>query len=450
MLSNLSQTDFLDDDEQEEKALQKWPERINLVLIFIVVTAVYLFSPVYTSTDSAWSVYITMSVIREQNFSLNEYGERLEVDDYYYVDAINGDYYSYFPVGAPLLGVPVLAVIDQILLKGFSIDLYESIKKDRVPWVVFSEKFMASFFAALTCVVLYKIGRFSLAKTGAFILLCCGAFATSLWSTASRALWQHGPSALMLALALYFLVAARHKPHLVQYASIPLSYAYVIRPTNSLPIIVFTLLILIQYRPYFIKYVLWSLPIGLTFLFSNYLIYEQILSPYYLPDRVGHAGNFWEAFLGNLISPSRGLLIFSPIFLFSAAGVVWKIRQQQFDKLDSCLLVIILLHWFTISSFPIWWAGSSFGPRFFTDLIPYFVYFLIPILVHFRTSPSTWGKRFAIMLFVMAFGISAFVHARGAIAQETFIWNFTPETTYESAEKLWDWSDLQFLRGLRP
>src|SRR5207253_9523971 len=59
------------------------------------------------------------------------------------------------------------------------------------------------------------------------------AFGTSALSVASRGLWQHGPSMLLLAIALYLFVRAGTKPELTAFASIPLALAYAVRDRKS-------------------------------------------------------------------------------------------------------------------------------------------------------------------------------------------------------------------------
>ena len=89
---------------------------------------------------------------------------------------------------------------------------------------------------------------------------------------------------------------------------------------------------------------------------------------------------FFEALIGQWLSPSRGLFVFSPILLLAIGGVVLKIRRQQWQPLDTLLISIIGLHWIVISLWCNWWVGVSFGPRIWSDMLPYLVYFIIPAL----------------------------------------------------------------------
>lgn len=128
-------------------------------------------------------------------------------------------------------------------------------------------------------------------------------------------------------------------------------------------------------------------------------------------------------------------------------GLVAKIRRRQFEKLDGFLVVIILLHWLAISSFAnLWWAGHSFGPWLFSDMTPYFVYFMIPAIT--MISKMKRGPRIATSaVFAILVGLSFFVHFRGATSTAVQEWNIHPEV-FENQDRIWDWRDPSFLRGL--
>ncbi len=122
--------------------------------------------------------------------------------------------------------------------------------------------------------------------------------------------------------------------------------------------------------------------------------YDALLPPYFAMQRLDLMLEP-QALLGNLISPARGLLVFSPVFLFSFYGLWLKLREVHSDMLDLFLVGIIVAHWLVISSFGHWWAGNSFGPRFFSDMTPYFVYFLIPVV---KRSTELQGFKKAVIL----------------------------------------------------
>ena len=84
------------------------------------------------------------------------------------------------------------------------------------------------------------------------------------------------------------------------------------------------------------------------------------------------------ALAGNLVSPARGLFIFCPLVVLSVVGVVVRWRAGELTAFWKALAVIPVVHWIVISAFKHWWGGDSYGPRFFTDLMPVLVVLALP------------------------------------------------------------------------
>jgi len=164
---------------------------------------------------------VALSFVRQGNLNLDEYQEDVLRNNCYAVERVDGHYCSLFPIGAPLLAVPFVQLLNEALpsllaafprlrqsLQVSSPRPYDTATIGRVITANHGrfEKLVASFLVGLTAALLYPIARRSLSMPLA--LLTCGilAFCTSAWSTASRALWQHGPSMLMLTTALYLLL----------------------------------------------------------------------------------------------------------------------------------------------------------------------------------------------------------------------------------------------------
>ncbi len=389
-----------------------------------------------------------MSIIREHNTNLDEYGELIQGHPgQYATEVVGGHIYTVCPIGVSLVAVPFVYLVDKVSGRVLHFNLQEHVKHT-IPAGI--EVFIASFIVALTAVFIYLISDLYFDKRRySLLMVFIFAFCTSAWSTASRALWQHGPSMLMLSIALYLILKAKNKPRLIQFASLPLAFSYVVRPTNSISIVLLSVFVLARYRQQFLRYVLWSLPIAIPFFVYNLTVYHALLSRYYMPSsHIGANLHFWEGLAGNVISPGRGLFVFSPILAFSVYGVVTKVRNKQLEKLDYFLLGIIALHWIVVSCGQNWWAGHSFGPRFFADMIPYFVYFLIPA-VSSISSLVKWRKHVVTSCFLVCVAFSFFVHYRGATTWDVFAWNGEPADVDFNTERLWDWSDPQFLRGLK-
>jgi len=109
-------------------------------------------------------------------------------------------------------------------------------------------------------------------------------------------------------------------------------------------------------------------------------------------------------------------------------------------------LAIILLHWLLISTFLHWWGGWSYGPRFFTDMLPFFWVLLFPLVRGYDNIRWSLGFR---TIFLLLAAVGVFIHLRGAVVAETYApWNALPVNIEKDGSRLWNWKDPQFLRGL--
>jgi hypothetical protein len=272
------------------------------------------------------------------------------------------------------------------------------------------------------------------------------ALGTTMWSTASRGLWQHGPLVMMLVAAMLLLVRGRQRPSLVQYASIPLALAFVIRPTAALPIAAISAYVLIRHREWFVRYALYGTAIAILWIvYNRHELGVPVAPQYYWPGRVAASGTILEAMLGNLVSPARGLFVYSPVLLLAFSGFALALRHRNERLLTLCFGGIVVLHWLIVSRFPHWWAGHSYGPRFMTDIVPFLMYF---VAFNFEALGALsglrlWAARSCIVVLAAA---SMIIHGIGALSTEPYQWNHMPTDIDAEPARLWDWRDPPFVR----
>lgn len=427
--------------------LQRIERLATVALVLVTVWITHWLSGGPGPVDSIWTIHTAMSILREGSTNLDAYSEVIPPGDYR-VEIVDGHVYSRLPIGLALVAVPIVFVIDHDHNGVWPNDLYDYLKHNPPGSIVMSiEKLLASLMVALTAVLIYSIARRYLDRMYSLLVTAVFAYGTSAWSTASMALWSHGPSMLFLTLSLFLILQARDTPRLIQFASQPLALAYVMRPTNIIPVLVWTLFVFVRYRRWFWRYLFWALPVVIFFLSYNLVTYHNWLSPYYRPETLGSPPNLLEALAGTLISPSRGLFIFSPVLLLSLYGIGVKRKTVGLELLDYCLLVILILHWILISTNWSWWGGWSFGPRLFTDMIPYLIYMLIPAV---GQAPKLVAGKKIIYSSILATVVlaSCLIHFRGATSLAVFEWNIEPTDVDKNTQRLWDWRDIQFLRGI--
>lgn len=408
------------------------------VVVFVVVSVVYGASGNTATYDSALSLHTAMSLVREGNTNLDEY-RGIVSTTWLSTEEIDGHVYMLYPVGASLLAVPFVFVLDRI-----SPQFNESLQHGFGEPV---QTALATLVVALTAMLIFRLARGYLRRPYALLIALAFAFGTSAWSTASRTLWQHGPSMLMLTIALLLVLRARSNPQWIQFVSLPLAFAYVIRPTNSIAIVVFSLFVLFTYRRYFFRYLLWALPIAIPFVLLNLSVYHALLPNYYRWYSGFSLNTFFQALIGQWVSPSRGLLIYSPFLILALVGVIVKAKRREFEKHDPFILAIIGLHWISISLWWNWWGGVAYGPRLFTDMLPYFAYWLIPAAGVLQRAQG--GRKIAQgAVWAGLLGLSVFIHYRGANVPEVIDWNGHPAAIDFNSFRVWDWRDPQWLRGV--
>lgn len=424
-------------------------------LIFGLTFLVYVLSPNITSFDSRWSVPIAESILREGNVNLDEYPALLKENKYYHIIRVGGHSYSYFPVGPSLVALPFVWVADRTIepvltaLPPFKRLIQQRSPDSLVEFNTISlrqpvELFTASFLSALSVAMIFLLGLTMTKRRGiAIFSAVIFASGTSMWSVVSRGMWQHTPGILISAVVLNLFCRSKQTAWTSGLIGALLGLAYIIRPTYSIAIIFFFLYAVWQHRRQ-----VWPLLGGLVvvlvpFVILNVSLYHAVVPPYYLPQRLSLGSQFPAALLGNLISPARGLFVFTPWLVFAIRGFV-KQRNSQ-PKLRYVVGAIIVGHWMAISSLAYWWGGHTFGPRYMSDMLPYFMFLLIPVL------PTIWQFRnkrppAPAVLFLLLVAWSWFIHFKGATDWNVYLWNTQPDNVDDHPARIWSLKDLQFFR----
>jgi hypothetical protein len=397
--------------QPESPASQAQTERTRVAVVavatFAVLFTIFVTSPVVTVSDSRWSIHTAMSLLRGQGGDLSAYRPVLQSADFYAIETCRDAPRTMFPIGVSVMAMPAVAT-----LAAFS-PQFESNLSHSIP--IKFERLIASFYGALAAVVMLLAIhlRFGTLPLAVVIAVLFG-LGTSMWSTGTRALWQHAPLMLMFAAAILIFERARRRPRLLQYAALPLAYGYVIRPTAAVPLAVLGLYVLWRDRPAFVRFALWAAVILVPWAAFNIVTCGTVLPAYYSPFRISQSATFAEALAGNLVSPARGLFIYSPFLIFAAAGFVIALRRLEDRALPLAFAAIVFLHWVAVSRFPHWWVGYSYGPRAMSDILPFLIWFVpfaLPGLANLR-RPAFVA---ATAVFVLLAAGSIAIHAKGAL-----------------------------------
>ena len=188
------------------------------------------------------------------------------------------------------------------------------------------------------------------------------------------------------------------------------------------------------------------------FLFLYAQVYQGSmfsLTKYYIA--CGFEGNILPGLVGVLISPARGLLIFSPIFIFSLIYLFYSLFSKDIAPVYRYLSICVVLYILMVSKHFMWWGGHCFGYRLLIELIPALIIFLA--LYWEKIMVKHWHLK---IIFGILLLISIYIHFLGANYFPAGF-NWSPNDIDSHPKRLWNIKDTEitqctsnFIRDLHP
>jgi hypothetical protein len=400
-------------------------------MVFSITLIVFLANGrTISGGDSVPAKNLPLSVLLHGNFYLDQLVTPGQKKIPYYLRESGGHYVSDYPVGAALMALPfyVPSVVCGV------------IPSSRV--FAELEKVSAATIVALSALLLYLAAVRVTTNWMAMLLTFVYAFATTSLSVSSQALWQHGPAQLALAAAIYCLVRARDDPRWAGYAGLPLAFEVITRPADALIAAPLGLYVLIYYRREIWTFITAAIPPLLFQLWYSAIYFGSPLRIQFLtePTSVGSQtvapSGLWTTSLANglsvtMLSPGRGLLFYSPIFILSLAGLglAWRKNGDMLLRylgVGAILTILLIAKWHKTS------GGESFGPRLLADLTPIMAFALFPLAVSIR------NRRVLAVAFAMLCAWSVTANASGAFISYRG-WN--QWALNDADQRLWLWGD---------
>jgi hypothetical protein len=409
----------------------------------MIFALTYFASVEVKNSDFTHSLLVSQALLEHQTVRLDAYKDKVDLahhfDYNYRIEKVNGHYYYFHSIGTPLLSLPLVKVAN---LLGKDMAALED------------EYALLRFMAAITCilifVVIYQICRCYLEVEPSLVISLVSVLGSTLISTLGIGLWNMNLAVLFIALSLLFVVrydsgqANKISPFWLGFS---LFLAYLCRPTSAIPIVIIFAYVFLKHRVVFLKLVGVFSVLFLLFVGWSWLTYEQVLPNYYLlpVNKSDHPIIFGQALYGHLLSPARGVFIFSPFFIVVIGGSLWL-----YDKVIKRPLLWLSITWFclqvlALSTWRAWWGGHSYGPRLLTDAIPALI--LTTVLLW---QEARWYKRRAVKTVLVgsyiALGmVGVFINTgQGLYNPSTYLWNKDPNVD-RYPEYLFDWKYPQFL-----
>lgn len=363
------------------------------------------------------------------------------------------NYISAFPVMAGILALPVYLLP---LLAGVPIT-WESL-------AVLSHT-ASALIVALAGGFLYLLlkNQIKLSQKTAITLTGVYLFGTINYALISQALWTQGALQLFTILSLLFLYkffAQSNKFSNSAQLSLYLSgffigFALISRPTAAIYIPFFLILVYqlmyrspIKFARSSFFYFLGMAPAFLFFAWYNSKYFLGFANQGYVDQAsVGWLSNLPEGFLGLWLSPSKGILVYSPVLVFSLVGLFIALRsgfkEKSWDLNLKYLLFggIILLHTLILGKWKHWYGGWSYGYRMASDVLPFFILLLIPF------AESKLFNKFK-KAFLVLFGYSILVQVLGIVFFDG-VWHAAYDDGYQNTGWLWSVRNSEMAFNLR-
>lgn len=400
------------------------PTRLFLIALFIYNAN----GAQHGAVDTIPTRFLPYSILKEQNFDLDEFRFLYAHGVPAYLIQSGNHLISAYPPGPAILALPF-----------YLLPVLSGVPPDS-KLVTDVEKLAASVLTALSVVLVYLTLRRLGGEKTAFKLSLLYALGTSALSVSSQALWQHGPSQLLLAASLYCLVRGMEQVKWVAFSGLMLGSAVLCRPTDVLVASALAIYVLHTHRREACLFTLLALPPIAFFLLYNHWHFGSATRIGY--DQGFFSGGMWNipffsGLAGILLSPSRGLFIYSPVFLFSLVGmcIVWRHSGNFLYKYVSMAIVSVIVLY---SKWGIWWGGWTFGPRLLADVTPLLTIMLLPAFQRIEPRPALR------MAFYTLAAISIVIHVLGAFTPG----NWNPDIG-EPSHRLWSWSDGQLINSVR-
>jgi hypothetical protein len=284
----------------------------------------------------------------------------------------------------------------------------------------------AALLVATTASLLFAIADHWVSRRRALLVALTYGVGTCAWAVSSQNMWQQTVNQFFLAAAAFFFLTSVEKTIGALAAGFFFGAATACRATGAFVLVAALAHLFLHHRRSLVPLLLGAVPVPLALAAYNLHYFG---SPFALAQElVGHtiaeaktgSPDLWQTpmlvgLAGLLVSPSRGLLIFSPVLGFAFVGVSRAFREAEYRPLRPLLvgalcMMALQCKWFD------WWGGHTFGYRPWLDAMPYLSLALAPGLESALASPT---RRF---VFATLLGWSVFVQALGAASYDRS-WN---------------------------
>ena len=420
---------------------QRFKRRCVLLFVFLSVVYHSNFRPI-ASGDSLPASLIPFSLLLDGSIALDRFGPYV-TEHVPYASAVlhkkGGHWYSTYPIAGPMLAAPFYLPI--AFVPWF---------RDQPPGTLIAiarvaEKVVAVALAAAAAIGLLFLLRRLTSERRAWMLTLLFALGTGNWSTASQALWQHSYGQLAIIGCLYAIErwsSSGVETRWYWAAGVFAACAIAIRPTNLalLPALAPALWEQRARITQSLRVIAPTIPAGGFILAYNLTVFQNAAGGY--PAKLD--GRLLEGLGGVLLSPGRGLLVYTPIAIFAIAAFAPGARDSRgrHRPVVAAAGIFCLCHIAMISLWPVWWGGYCWGPRLLTEI-------LAPVMTLVAAGLPAIGSRTVKGVFAVAAVYCCSIQAIGVYCYPKGRWDHLPVTVNDAPARLWNVEDNPIVRTAR-
>ncbi len=399
----------------------------------------------YAHSDPAATLIVSQAILEHRTIRLDAYVD----DPDYPIDHLvghhivkrGGHYYGYFPVAPAVLSVPAVWGARRL---GLDMRVGEQNRE------------VQHLLSAVTCgvvlVLIYLLGRSRLSPGASLAIALVFVLGSSLISTLGTALWSLNFAVLfeLVTLVLIMRLDAGRVRAVSPWLVGTLLFAAFASRVSTAPFVAMVLVYLFVRR----RVLFWPAAATAGVLLAAFTLWWRWEQGQWAPEygslsRFGAAREFglWAGVWGHLVSPSRGVLVFSPFLVVVGLMTTRVVRRLSGDLLFVSSVAAVAAHLLVASSATRWWGGFSFGPRILTDAMP----LLLVATVATWCAVTSARTPVEVRGWALAFGVlgacGIFINSyQGLYNVQTVRWNGAmPPTVDEDPASLFSWRYPQFL-----
>jgi hypothetical protein len=225
------------------------------------------------------------------------------------------------------------------------------------------EKLSASLIAAMSGALLFLALRKMASRNVSLVVALIYGLASNTWAISSQALWRHGLTELSFAFLLWALFRVPDSPSAPFWAGLALAVATANKPLEAILIVPLLLYFGRRQRKDWLLFLTPLVALGSLVLAYNLYFFGRLLGGY--APRLGAKVTAHFPFLarlvvglpGSMISPSRGLLVYTlgAAFAFWGAARLWKEKSLGWTR------PLIVALGFLVLAYTLYFFGRHLG-----------------------------------------------------------------------------------------